>query len=175
MSGFDSGLAVFGVSTSFAWGETRRRMHPTEDSPSIARCVPTDLHVIHEIINQSALAYRGVIPADRWHEPYMSLAELESEIAKGVEFHGCRHQGRLVGVMGIQEVKDVTLIRHAYVRTEFRSQGIGGLLLGHLGALTSRPILIGTWTAASWAIRASHAEFIPTSHWLHQPAPSLPP
>ncbi|MGQ0650825.1 MAG: GNAT family N-acetyltransferase, partial [Betaproteobacteria bacterium] len=87
---------------------------------------------ICEIINDAAQAYKGVIPADRWHEPYMPMAELEAEIAKGVQFYGCRADGELEGVMGIQEVKDVTLIRHAYVRTESRRHGIGQALLEHL-------------------------------------------
>ena len=119
----------------------------------IAPCEPSDVPVIFEIINQSALAYKGVIPADRWHEPYMSREELESEIAKGVAFFGYRVDGQLVGVMGIQPVKDVTLIRHAYVRPEYRGQGIGRALLDALAQLTERPVLIGTWKAADWAIR----------------------
>lgn len=109
--------------------------------------------VIFEIINDSAQAYKGVIPVDRWHEPYMPLAELESEIAKGVRFYGYNCDGRMLGVMGIQDAKDVTLIRHAYVRTECRGHGIGRALLEHLSRLTNRLILIGTWKAAEWAIR----------------------
>src|SRR3954469_17217290 len=112
-----------------------------------------DFEEIFDIINESATAYKGVIPADRWHEPYMSTAELQAEIAKGVRFYGSRSKDRLVGVMGIQDVKDVTLIRHAYVRTECRSQGIGRALLTHLNQLTARPVLIGTWKAATWAVR----------------------
>ena len=119
----------------------------------ISPCAPADLPVIGEIINESAEAYRGVIPADRWHEPYMPRAELTAEITKGVKFYGCRVDDQLVGVMGIQDVKDVTLIRHAYVRTAFRSHGIGGKLLAYLNQLTTRPVLIGTWKAATWAIR----------------------
>jgi GNAT superfamily N-acetyltransferase len=112
-----------------------------------------DVAAIHEIVNDAAQAYKGVIPADRWHEPYMPLAELESEIAKGVRFY-CATQGdRVIGVMGIQDVKDVTLIRHAYVRTAERRHGIGQALLAHLNRLTRRPVLIGTWKAATWAIR----------------------
>jgi GNAT superfamily N-acetyltransferase len=118
----------------------------------IAPCTEADIPAIFEIINQSALAYKGVIPADRWHEPYMPLAELKSELAKGVRFFGYRAADRLAGVMGIQEVKDVTLIRHAYVRTENRGQGIGGALLSALQGITDRPVLIGTWKAATWAI-----------------------
>jgi len=118
----------------------------------IGPCEPADVPAIHEIINDAAQAYKGVIPADRWHEPYMSLDELKSEIAKGVRFFGCRVDGRLVGVMGIQDVKDVTLIRHAYVRTKERRNGIGRALLEKLTSQTRRPILIGTWKAATWAI-----------------------
>jgi GNAT superfamily N-acetyltransferase len=119
----------------------------------IAACQASDLPALFEIINDAAQAYRGVIPADRWHEPYMPMAELESEIAKGVRFYGYTLEGRLIGVMGIQDVKDVTLIRHAYVRTQSRRHGIGQALLEHLNGLTPRPVLIGTWKAATWAIR----------------------
>ena len=118
----------------------------------IAPCEPVDVPAIYEIINDAAQAYKGVIPADRWHEPYMPMDDLRSEIAKGVRFFGCRTGGRLVGVMGIQDVKDVTLIRHAYVRTSERRQGIGQGLLEHLRTIARRPILIGTWKAATWAI-----------------------
>jgi len=112
-----------------------------------------DVAAIHEIINDAAQAYKGVIPADRWHEPYMPMPELESEIGRGVRFY-CATQGdRVIGVMGIQDVKDVTLIRHAYVRTAARRHGIGQALLQHLNQLTQRPVLIGTWRAATWAIR----------------------
>jgi GNAT superfamily N-acetyltransferase len=112
-----------------------------------------DVAVIHEIINDAAHAYEGVIPADRWHEPYMPMPELESEIGKGVRFYCAIRAARIVGVMGIQDVKDVTLIRHAYVRTAERRRGIGQALLEHLKRLTTRPVLIGTWKAATWAIR----------------------
>ena len=98
----------------------------------ISACGAADLLTIYEIINQSALAYKGVIPPDRWHEPYMPMAELESEINKGVRFYGYWTGDRLMGVMGIQDVADVTLIRHAYVRTACRGQGIGGELLAYL-------------------------------------------
>ncbi len=118
----------------------------------IRPCTNADILEMFDIINDSASAYRGVIPADRWHEPYMPLAELHDEIAAGVRFIGWEEEGRLLGVMGIQDVKDVTLIRHAYVRTFTRGKGLGGLLLKHLLAGTERPVLIGTWKAARWAI-----------------------
>ena len=119
---------------------------------TIRRCCPDESGVIGEIINDAARAYRGVIPEDRWHEPYMSSAELEEQVKGGVVFWGMEQDGRLAGVMGIQPVQEVTLIRHAYVRTACRNQGIGSDLLRHLRALTARPILIGTWAAAHWAI-----------------------
>src|SRR5436305_1227684 len=104
----------------------------------IAPCGPGDEPAIFEIINDSAAAYKGVIPSDRWHEPYMSRAELAAEIARGVRFYGYRQNAQLVGVMGIQDVKDVTLIRHAYVKTEYRKQGVGRALLGFLTRLSER-------------------------------------
>ena len=119
----------------------------------IGPCGTTDFEAIHAIINDGAEAYRGVIPADRWHEPYMPKEELRHEIGSGVRFWGYRDGGELLGAMGIQDVKDVTLIRHAYVRTANRSQGIGGKLLAELRTLTARPVLIGTWAAATWAVR----------------------
>jgi GNAT superfamily N-acetyltransferase len=112
-----------------------------------------DVAAIHEIVNDAAQAYKGVIPADRWHEPYMAMPELESEIGKGVRFYCASEGDRMLGVMGIQDVKDVTLIRHAYVRSSARRHGIGQALLEHLNRLTTRPVLIGTWKAATWAIR----------------------
>ena len=119
----------------------------------IRPCTDADFGAIYEIINDSAQAYRGIIPADRWHEPYMEQAELAHQIDSGVVFWGYEEQGVLSGVMGIQPVRDVTLIRHAYVHTASRNRGIGGALLKHLRTLTDTPILIGTWAAASWAIR----------------------
>lgn len=121
--------------------------------PPIRPCNEADFEAIYSIINDAAQAYRGVIPEDRWHEPYMSSQELRREIASGVRFWGYEENGELLGVMGIQDVQDVTLIRHAYVRTRSRGKGIGGKLLGELRRLTTRPILIGTWAAADWAIR----------------------
>jgi GNAT superfamily N-acetyltransferase len=119
----------------------------------IRRCDNDDFETICAIINDGALAYKGIIPADRWKQPYMSGDELRHEIGAGVEFWGLEQVGELVGVMGIQKVQDVTLIRHAYVRTDRQKQGIGARLLAHLRTLTSDPVLIGTWADASWAIR----------------------
>jgi len=119
----------------------------------IRRCTDQDSAAIEGIINEGAEAYRGIIPADRWHEPYMSAADLGHEIASGVQFWGWDDGGNLIGVMGVQPVRDVTLIRHAYVRTSQQGRGIGGALLEHLTAQRSGPLLVGTWADASWAIR----------------------
>jgi GNAT superfamily N-acetyltransferase len=120
---------------------------------SIRPCRDDDRAAILAIVNAAAEAYRGVIPADRWHEPYMPLDELASEIAAGVAFWGYEEDGRLAGVMGFQSVRDVDLIRHAYVLPSSQRRGIGGALLGHLRQLSTRRILVGTWEAADWAIR----------------------
>lgn len=119
----------------------------------IRRCEDRDFEVIWDIIIDGARAYKGVIPADCWTEPYMSRDELRHEIEDGVVFWGCEEAGTLAGIMGIQPVKDVTLIRHAYVRTSSQKQGIGRRLLSHLLGLASGPVLIGTWADAVWAIR----------------------
>jgi N-acetylglutamate synthase-like GNAT family acetyltransferase len=119
----------------------------------IRRCTEGDLEGMYVLINDAAQAYRGVIPEDRWKEPYMPREELQHEIAAGVVFWGYEHEGELIGVMGIQDVQDVTLIRHAYVRTDRQRQGIGNQLLRHLLGLTERPTLVGTWAASVWAIR----------------------
>ncbi len=120
----------------------------------IRRCTDGDFAAILAIVNDAAQAYRGHIPADRWREPYMPEAELRQEIDAGVVFWGWEAQdGKLVGVMGLQDVGDVTLIRHAYVTTASRRAGIGGKLLAFLLDRTSRPALVGTWAAATWAIR----------------------
>jgi N-acetylglutamate synthase-like GNAT family acetyltransferase len=119
----------------------------------IRNCDPKEFEAIYEIINDAARAYRGVIPADRWQEPYMPREELRHEIQERVVFWGYEEEGRLLGVMGLQQVQDVTLIRHSYVRTARRNQGIGGKLLSHLKAQTDRPLLVGTWAAVGWAIR----------------------
>ncbi len=118
----------------------------------IRRCTGSDINAIFEIINDAALAYKGVIPADRWHEPYMTAEEIRHEIKDGVVFWGFEQEDRLAAVMGIQDQGDVALIRHAYVRTKLRRQGIGEKLLKHLENLTDKPILVGTWKDASWAI-----------------------
>ncbi len=118
----------------------------------IRQCTQSDHEAIHEIINDAAVAYRGVIPDDRWHEPYMSRDELTDEIADGVVFWGLEQDKQLAGIMGIQDKGEVTLIRHAYVRTKNRNQGIGTRLLRHLEQTTNKPVLIGTWIDATWAV-----------------------
>jgi GNAT superfamily N-acetyltransferase len=120
---------------------------------NIRICRDDDRAAILAIINAAAEAYRGVIPADRWHEPYMSGEELEREIAAGVVFWGHAEDGRLAGVMGMQPVRDVELIRHAYIRPSHQRQGIGGALIGHLRQSSARRMLVGTWEAADWAVR----------------------
>ena len=112
----------------------------------------SDFTIVHEIINDGASAYKGIIPADRWHEPYMSEEELQAQIDDGVKFWCYVDGDQIIGVMGIQHKEDVTLIRHAYVRTAARNKGIGGKLLQHLSTLVTTPVLIGTWANASWAI-----------------------
>jgi N-acetylglutamate synthase-like GNAT family acetyltransferase len=119
----------------------------------IRLCDERDLEVIWAIINDGAQAYKGVIPADRWTEPYMSREKLQHEIEEGVVFWGYEDGRKLIGVMGIQPVQDVTLIRHAYVCTGNQKRGIGGELLGHLRKMANGPVLIGTWAQAVWAIR----------------------
>jgi GNAT superfamily N-acetyltransferase len=108
---------------------------------------------MHAIINDAARAYRGVIPADRWHEPYMSEEDLASEIRDGVHFDGFEENGLLIGIMGKQDKGQVMLIRHAYVRTSDQNRGIGTRLLRHLQHSAPKPVLVGTWAAAHWAIR----------------------
>src|ERR1700734_3187898 len=119
----------------------------------IRRCDDRDFGQIWTIINDGAQAYRGIIPADRWTEPYMSREKLRHEIDDGVVFWGLEAAATLAGVMGIQPVRDVTLIRHVYVRTSIQKRGVGALLLSHLLGMTSSPVLIGTWADAVWAIR----------------------
>lgn len=119
----------------------------------IRKCNHHKFDIIYEIINEAAQAYKNVIPPDRWHDPYMSKEELQAEIDAGVVFWGYEIDDNLAGVMGIQDVRDVTLIRHAYVRPGHQRRGIGSALLTHLRSQTNRPLLIGTWAAATWAIQ----------------------
>jgi GNAT superfamily N-acetyltransferase len=118
----------------------------------IRACSAADAPQIFAIVNDAAQAYKGIIPADRWHDPYMPMEQLQSEMAAGVRFCGYE-EGGLLGVMGIQDRGDVDLIRHAYVRTASRNKGIGRQLLEYLEATSEKPVLIGTWAAATWAIR----------------------
>jgi GNAT superfamily N-acetyltransferase len=117
----------------------------------IRPCLPADSAALLEIINAAALAYRGVIPEDRWHEPYFPAADLAREVAAGVKFWGCEEDGQLLGVMGVQNVREVDLIRHAYVRPGRQRGGVGAALLRHLCDQSTRPMLVGTWAAAGWA------------------------
>jgi GNAT superfamily N-acetyltransferase len=119
----------------------------------IRPCRDDERSAILAIVNAAAEAYRDTIPPDRWHEPYMPLHELESEIAAGVEFWCCEANEAMTGVMGIQPVSDVVLIRHAYVLPSHQGLGIGSGLLNHLRSRTSQQMLVGTWAAAKWAIR----------------------
>ena len=119
------------------------------------------------IVNEAAQAYRGVIPADRWREPYMPPDELEKEIADGVIFWVAEEHGRLLGVMGIQDKREVALVRHAYVTPTLQRKGVGTRLLRHVEGLTGKPVLIGTWADASWAIefyRRSGFTVVPNRH-----------
>ena len=111
-----------------------------------------DVPRILAIINEAAQAYRGVIPPDRWHEPYMPADELTREIADGVSFWVTEQDGQVVGVMGIQDKGDVALVRHAYVASNTQRGGVGTRLLHHVQRLVDKPVLIGTWAAAAWAI-----------------------
>ncbi|MFZ1978911.1 MAG: GNAT family N-acetyltransferase [Bacteroidota bacterium] len=111
-----------------------------------------DFDTIYEIINDASIAYKGIIPEDRWHDPYMPKTELREQIDDGVEFYCAFNGNQITGVMGIQDKGDVQLIRHAYVRTNQRNKGIGGELLEFLMHKSTKPILIGTWKAASWAV-----------------------
>ncbi len=119
----------------------------------IRPCKAEEFDRIYEVINDASVVYKGVIPQDCWKEPYMSREELRREIDGGVKFWGYYEEDRLVGVMGIQPVQDITLIRHAYVRTAAQKKGIGKKLLSRLRKETTRPVLVGTWAAAVWAIR----------------------
>jgi len=120
--------------------------------PRIRQSRPADLPQMLAIINDAAQAYRGVIPPDRWHEPYMPAQELESEIADGIVFWIAEENAGPLGVMGIQDKGEVALVRHAYVSPGAQKQGVGTRLLRHVMSLAEKPILIGTWAAAAWAI-----------------------
>jgi GNAT superfamily N-acetyltransferase len=130
------------------------KLFPTKQDLEIMlrQCELSDINAIFEIINDAAEAYRGIIPDDRWHGPYMPVDEIRREIKAGVVFWGVEQEGHLAGVMGIQDKGEVVLIRHAYVLSRFRRQGIGEKLLRHLEGLTDKPILVGTWKNASWAV-----------------------
>lgn len=134
-------------------GYTRGASPKRQAEPVIRRCEERDRAAILAVVNDAARAYKGVIPEDYWHEPYMSEEELRSEIGSGIEFWADEDGGVMRGVMGLQHVGDVSLIRHAYVRTADQGHGIGGALLEHLRHLTVRPVLVGTWRDAAWAIR----------------------
>lgn len=120
--------------------------------PLIRQSTESDTAAILSIVNAAAEAYRGIIPADRWHEPYMPLDELQSEIAGGVVFWVAEKSARLLAVMGIQNKGEVALVRHAYVMPSLQRKGVGTTLLKHVLGLTDKPVLIGTWEDASWAI-----------------------
>jgi GNAT superfamily N-acetyltransferase len=111
-----------------------------------------DLAEMFAVVNEAAQAYRGVVPIDCWHEPYMPMSELEREIAQGIIFWVAEEEGHLLGVMGIQDKGAVALVRHAYVRPTTQRKGVGTKLLRHVESLAGKPLLIGTWADASWAI-----------------------
>ena len=119
---------------------------------TIRKSRESDFEAVLAIVNAAARAYRGVIPADRWRDPYMPPDELADEIASGVVFWVAEEDARLAGVMGMQDKLDVALVRHAYVAPAMQRKGVGTTLLHHVEGLTEKPILIGTWAAASWAI-----------------------
>ena len=121
--------------------------------PAVRRCREDETPTILAIVNAAAEAYRHVIPADRWHDPYMSAEHLARDVAAGIEFWGYELEGELIGVMGIQPVRDVDLIRHAYVRPGSQRLGVGAALIAHLRSLSTRRLLVGTWADAAWAIR----------------------
>ena len=120
----------------------------------ITECTKKNISNILYVINDASLKYKGIIPNDCWHEPYMTKQKLISEFANGVRMFGYKKDSNLVGVMGIQELKDVTLIRHAYILTQYQGLGIGKSLLQHLFKIkTSSCLLVGTWRDATWAIQ----------------------
>ena len=135
----------------------------------IRRSTPEDFEQVLTIINDGAEAYRGVIPADRWHDPYMPADELTHAIQDGIEFWVAEQDGRLLGVMGIQDKGDVALVRHAYVATTLQRGGVGTQLLRHVQGISGKPILIGTWATAFWAI-----SFYERNGFSLVPAPETP-
>jgi GNAT superfamily N-acetyltransferase len=128
-------------------------IHDARGETAVRPCAGADFEEMLGIINAAARAYEGVIPADRYGDPYMPAEELRQEIDAGVRFWGYFAAGELVAVMGIQDVDDVTLIRHAYVRPDHQRRGLGALLLEHLVGLATMPLLVGTWADAWWALR----------------------
>ena len=149
--------ATLGIPLTDAARHWKMRLSETSsgdgtDSGFIRGCTESDTADMLAIINEAAEAYRGVIPSDCFHDPYMPEAELRAERRAGVEFVGYEVDGNLVGVMGIQPVGDVDLVRHAYVRSVYQGRRIGSALLAHLRARSQRRILIGTWADATWAI-----------------------
>ena len=134
-------------------GRVKKVLSDHGSGSAIRQCNDRDFEMIYSIINEAAQVYKGIIPADRWKVPYMSKDELKHEIDAGVVFWGFEENNQLTGVMGIQNVLDVTLIRHAYVRVQKQQRGIGRKLLLKLCKKSDRPILIGTWVDATWAIR----------------------
>ena len=119
----------------------------------ISDCADADFDLVLGVINDGAEAYRGIIPADRWHDPYMTRQDLTDEIVAGVAFRGqFDAEAGLVGVMGAQPVQDVILIRHAYIKTAWQRKGIGAELIRDLLSRVDRSVLVGTWAAAVWAI-----------------------
>jgi GNAT superfamily N-acetyltransferase len=119
----------------------------------ISKLSNTDFQAILHVVNNAAIAYKGIVPVDRWKEPYMPAEELKEEIETGVQFYGWKENDLLIAVMGIQPINDVTLIRHAYVLPRHQRKGLGEKLLNHLIGLTKTKIYVGTWTAAWWAIK----------------------
>ena len=145
-----------GIKVRLTGGQVGRvkKVRPESGPAAVIRqCSDQDFETIYSIINEAAQVYEGVIPGDRWKVPYMSKDELKHEIDAGVMFWGFEEDSRLIGVMGIQHVQEVTLIRHAYVRLRRQHRGIGEKLLLALCKKSDRPLLIGTWADATWAIR----------------------
>jgi N-acetylglutamate synthase-like GNAT family acetyltransferase len=118
----------------------------------IRRSREADSVAMLAVVNAAARAYRGVIPADRWREPYMPADELAKEISDGVDFWVAEDHGRIIGMMGIQDRADAALVRHAYIEPAAQRRGVGSSLLRHVHSLTGKPVLVGTWADASWAI-----------------------